>query len=108
MSFWDGDNYKVKLVDFVERFIPHNTCVRLFKHTRVKNEQGLMVNQFYLLWRGMDWQITEGYVNSDYFKYHQDVLPCPYGEHNVIGITSAGIIGGFTDEASLIIEVQNG
>ena len=109
MSFWNDENYKVRLVDFTERFIAHNTEVRLFKHTRVKDEQGLMVNQFGLLWRGMDWQITEGYADSDYFKYHPDVEPCPYSEWNVVAITSAGIIGGFTDEASLIIEeLQNG
>lgn len=104
MSFWNEDNYKIKLVDFAERFIPHNSFVRLFKHKRVKNEQGLMVNQFDLLWAGMDWQITEGYINSDYFKLHTDVKPCPYSEWNVVGITSAGISGDFTDDISLVIE----
>ena len=106
VSFWNDDNYKVRLMDFTERFIAHNTEVRLFKHTRVKDEQGLMVNQFDLLWRGMDWQITEGYICSDYFKMHPDVLPCPYSECNVVAITSAGISGDFTDDASLIIEVE--
>ena len=97
------------MVDFVERFIAHNTSIQLFKHTRVKNEQGIMVNQFDLLWSGMDWQITEGYADSDYFKFHPDVLPCPYGEYNVVGLTSAGISGDCTCEASLIIEeLQNG
>ena len=106
MSFWNDDNYKVRLVDFTERFIPHNTSVKLFKHTRVKNEQGIMVNQFDLLWEGMDWQITEGYACSDYFKFHTDVLPCPYSECNVVALTSAGISGEFTDDVSLIIEVE--
>lgn len=106
MSFWNEENYKVRLVDFTERFIPHNTSVKLFTHKRVKNEQGLMVNQFDLLWAGMDWQITEGYINSYYFKVHQDVLPCPYSEANVVGLTSAGISGDFTDDASLVIEVE--
>ena len=60
MSFWNDNDYKVRLVDFTERFIAHNTEVRLFKHTRVKDEQGLVGNRYDLLWRGMDWQITEG------------------------------------------------
>jgi hypothetical protein len=64
-----------------------------------------MVNQFDLVWRGMSWQITEGYINSDYFKIHTDVLPCPYSEANVVALTSAGITGDFTDDASLVIEV---
>jgi hypothetical protein len=105
MSFWNEDNYKVRLVDFTERFIPHNTSVKLFIHKRVKDEQGLMVNQFDLLWSGMDWQITEDYINSDYFKFHPDILPCPYSEANVVSLTSAGISGDFTDDASLVIEV---
>ena len=106
MSFWNDENYKVKLVDFAERFIAHNTFVMLFKHTRIKDEQGMLVNRFDLLWKGMDWQITEGYADSDYFRYHPDVKPCPYAEFNVIGITSADISGDCTCEASLIIEVE--
>lgn len=105
MSFWNEENYRVKLVEFAERFIPHNTCVKLFSHKRVKDEHGMRVNQFDLLWSGMDWQITEGYINSDYFKIHQDVLPCPYSEYNVVAVTSAGISGDFTDDVSLVIEV---
>lgn len=105
MSFWNEDNYKVRLVDFTERFITHNTRVRLYTHKRVKDEQGLMVNQYDLVWKGMDWQITEGCVNSAYFRVHPDVLPCPYGEANVVGLISAGISGDFTDDASLVIEV---
>jgi hypothetical protein len=106
MSFWDKDNYKVRLVDFIERFVTHNTIVRLFKHTRIKDEQGMLVNRYDLLWTGMDWQITEGYADSSYFKMHKDVEPCPYGEFNVIAITSADISGDCTCEASLIIEVD--
>jgi hypothetical protein len=93
-------------MDFVERFVAHNTSVKLFTHRRVKDEQGLMVNEFNLLWEGMDWQITEGYACSDYFKCHSDVKPCPYSECNVIAITSAGISGEFTDDASIILEVE--
>lgn len=98
--------FNVRLVDFTERFIAHNTEVRLFKHVRIRDEQGLVGNRYDLLWRGMDWQITEGYINSDYFKFHTDVLPCPYSECNVVRVTSAGISGNFTDDVSLVIEVD--
>ena len=105
MSFWNEENYKVRLVDFAERFIPHNKLVRLYKQVKLQDE-GKWAWEFQLLWQGMDWQITEGYINSDYFKYHTDVLPCPYSEHNVVAVTSVGINGEFADEISLVIEVE--
>ena len=106
MSFWKNDEeYKVRLVDFVERFVAHNTSVKLFVERREKNEEGIMVSCYELLWGGMDWQITEGYADSDYFRVHPEVLPCPYGENNVVKITSVGISGNFADDASLIIEI---
>lgn len=105
MCFWSDFNYKVRLMNFVERFVPHNRTVKLYKQVRLKNE-GKWEFEFVLLWQGMDWQITEGYIGSDYFKYHPDVLPCPYSEHNVIALTSVGISGEFADEVSLVIEVE--
>jgi hypothetical protein len=104
MSFWNENNYKVRLVDFVERFVAHNKYVRLFTTERVENDDGLMETIYNLLWKGMDWQITEGYADSDYFKFHTDVKPCPYGEWNVIGVTNVGTNSDFADEVSLIIE----
>ena len=103
MSFWDDNNYKVRLVDFVERFVAHNSTVMLYTK-EIVIEDGLKSNKFNLIWRGMDWQITEEYADSDYFKAHTDVLPCPYGELNVVALTSAGISGDFTDDVSLIVE----
>ena len=107
MSFWNEDNYKVRLVDFTERFVPHNRLVRLYKQVKLQGE-GKWKFEFILLWCGMDWQITEDYAGSDYFKYHPDVLPCPYSEHNVIAVTSVGISGEFADEVSLVIEEFEG
>lgn len=105
MSFWNEDNYKMKLVHFTERFIPHNTSVRLYTHKRVTNDQGMRVNQFDLIWKGMSWQIIDGARTiSDYSTLHREVCPCPYSEANVVSITSAGITGISTDEISLIIE----
>lgn len=105
MSFWDKDNYKVRLTDFVERFVAHNSCVKLYKQIRLENDEKWCFD-YKLLWRGMDWQITEGYSCSDYFKYHPDVEPCPFGENNVVAITSVGISGEFADEVSIVIEVE--
>lgn len=104
MSYWNDKNYKVRLTDFVERFVPHNRIIKLFKQKRIEKD-GKWCFEYDLLWSGMDWQITEGYVDSDYFKYHKTVLPCPFGENNVVAITSVGISGEFADEVSLIVEV---
>ena len=105
MSFWNNEEeYKVKLVDFTERFIAHNTCVKLFTEKIIVNEQGQKTFEYTPIWQGMDWQITEGYADSDYFKYHKDVFPCPYSENNVVKVTSVGISGGFADEVSLVVE----
>lgn len=105
MSFWNNEEeYKVKLAHFTERFIAHNTCVKLFTEKRIVNEQGKNKFEYTPIWQGMDWQITESYVNSDYFKYHQDVLPCPYSENNVVKVTSVDISGEFADEVSLVID----
>jgi hypothetical protein len=103
MSFWNKENYNIRLSDFVERFVPHNTCVKLFKHILHKNEEK-WCHEYVFLWRGMDWQITEGYSCSDYFKYHPDVEPCPFSENNVVSITSVGLSGEFADEVSLVVE----
>ena len=105
MSFWKNEEeYKVRLVDFVERFVAHNTWVKLFSEKRVKNEQGQNQWEYTLVWKGMSWQITEGYINSDYFRVHKEVLPCPYSKNNVVKVTSVGISGEFGDEVSLVIE----
>lgn len=106
MSFWNEDNYKVKLVDFTERFIPHNRLVRLYTTERKQDEQGLMVTEWTKIWQGMDWQITEGYADSSYFKMHPDVLPCPYPQVNVIAVTNFGTASDCADEVSLIVEKE--
>ena len=109
MSFWNNEKeYKVKLAHFTERFIAHNTFVKLFTEKRIVNEQGQNQFEYNPIWQGMDWQITEGYADSDYFKCHQDVLPCPYSENNVVKVTSVGISGEFADEVSLVIEGLGG
>ena len=105
MSFWKNEEeYKVKLVDFVERFVGHNRHIKLYTQKREKNQEGIMETVSTLVWKGMDWQIAKDYVDSDYFRIHPDVLPCPYGEANVVAVTSIGIPGGFADDVSLVID----
>ena len=105
MSFWNEDTYKVRVVDFVERFVAHNTVIKLYTEHCFKNEEGVGVHDYVQIWKGMDWQITEGYINSDYFKAHTDVLPCPYSESNVVKTKNIGYVASISDEVSLIIEV---
>ena len=105
MSFWNEDSYKVRVVDFVERFTAHNTVVKLYTMQRIKNDEDIWVNQYDPIWKGMDWQITEGYADRDYFKVHTDVLPCPYSEANVVKTMNIGHVATTSEEVSLIIEV---
>jgi hypothetical protein len=105
MSFWNEDNYKVRVVDFVERFTAHNTVIKLYTEHYFINEEGMPVHDYIQIWKGMDWQITEGYADSDYFKVHTDVLPCPYSEANVVKTMNIGHVATTSDEVSLIIEV---
>ena len=106
MSFWNTEKeYKVKLVNFTERFIKHNTLVKLYTQHYQRNFQGIKESYYTLRWKGMDWQITEGYINSNYFNVHEEVLPCPYSEANVVSVTSFGINGSFADEMSIVIEI---
>jgi hypothetical protein len=105
MSFWNEDNYKVRVVDFVERFTAHNTAIKLYTEHYFINEEGMPVHDYIQIWKGMDWQITEGYADSDYFKVHTDVLPCPYSEANVVKTMNIGHVATTSEEVSLIIEV---
>lgn len=67
----------IKLCDFVERFVGHNSTVYLYKeHFEIENKSRIRHDE--LLWFGKDWQISFAYDDSDYFKTHPEVLPCPY------------------------------
>lgn len=103
MSFWNENNYKVTVAEFCERFVGHNNLVRLFTEKRVVNEERNEF-QYTIKWRGMDWQIAEDYPQSDYYRVHPDVEPCPYSTANVVKVTSVGLSGEFGDEVSLVIE----
>lgn len=99
MSYWNEENYRVTLEDFVERFIPHNYTVNLYIQKKV--DQG---HEWKRLWRGMDWQITDN--DSEYFRVHKEVLPCPYFDRNVIGICGLKDCPDAVDEVSIILDMD--
>lgn len=85
MSFWKNDDeYKVKLEDFIERFVGHNTFITLYTGERTSNG-----HVWHKKWSGMDWQIAPDYIESEYYRSHPDVLPCPYARNNVVAVRGA-------------------
>ena len=100
MSYWKNDEeYKMTLIHFLERFVAHNTFIRLYTQKRLKDETGIMYNQYEHVWRGMDWQITDAYSEPE-------VPPCPYAENNVVGVMSLGCKGDCSDEISIVIDLE--
>ena len=108
MSYWKNEEeYKMSLVHFIERFVAHKTSIRLYTQKRIKDETGIRYNQYELVWKGMDWQVTEFYSEPEYFRTHPEVLPCPYSKANVVKVMSLDCRGDCTDEISIVIEFEN-
>ncbi len=106
MSYWKDDrDYYMSLINFIERFVLHNTFVHLYTWKRVKDDIGIYSNQYELIWKGMDWQITDVYSEPEYFRAHPEVKPCPYLKANVLGIMSLGCRSDCTDEISIVIDL---
>lgn len=103
MSFWKNDNeYKVNLGDFVERFVAHNTFITLY--TTGKTTSGKHI--WHKVWYGMDWQIAPDYPESEYYRAHPDVLPCPYTKNNVVAVRGAFEGWHTVDNIALEIEME--
>lgn len=96
----------IKLCDFVERFVGHNSTVYLYKeYFELKDK--IRVRHDELLWRGMDWQISFAYDDSDYFKVHPEVLPCPYRDAIVEKVvTPQSVISAIGDVGIVIKEIE--
>ncbi len=96
----------IKLCDFVERFVGHNSTVYLYKeHYEIENKSRVRHDE--LLWRGMDWQISFAYNDSDYFKVHPEVQPCPYRNAIVEKIvTPHSIVHAISDVGIVIRESE--
>lgn len=96
----------IKLCDFVEQFVEHNSTVYLYKeHFEIENKVRIRHDE--LLWRGMDWQISFAPGDLDYFKAHPEVLPCPYREAIVEKVvTPQSIIPAIVDVGIVIKEAD--
>lgn len=96
----------IKLCDFVERFVGHNSTVYLYKeHYEIENKSRVRHDE--LLWFGKDWQISFAYDDSDYFKTHPEVLPCPYRDAIVEKVvTPQSIIPAIGDVGIVIKEAD--
>lgn len=100
MSFWKTDNeYKVNLGDFVERFVAHNTYITLY--TMETTSDG---HVWHKKWSGMDWQIAPDYPESDYYRVHPYVLPCPYTKNNVVAVI--GTFEGWHTVDNIALEIE--
>mgnify|MGYP003571242360 CR=1 FL=1 len=98
----------MKLVEFVEKYVSHNDVVYLYNKHKVPDPEDdkVMIWEWDLLWKGMDWQIAIGPGEEEYFKVHPEVEKCPYRDNEVISICPA--IDGFrdcTDEVGIVIAV---
>ena len=94
----------MKLDRFRKKFIPHNYVVNLYTVKECEIEENVKGNEWTKVWKGMDWQIPKNYANSDYFRVHPEVLPCPYTSCKVLFIRANDRLMGI-DEVSVVIEV---
>lgn len=82
----------MKLKTFCKKFIHNNTVIRIYDadqtalNKEVADRRGESSYEAHLLWKGMEWQITD--TNSNYFKIHTDVLPCFFVNSEVVGVFS--------------------
>lgn len=73
----------MKLYEFCEKFVAHNTVVCLVQE-KIKKTEGVKQHEYNKLWQGMDWQIVPGQGDEDYFKAHPDVEKCPFKNFEVV------------------------
>lgn len=76
----------MKLCEFCEKFIAHNTVVCLVQEIIKKKEEGVKQHEYNKIWQGMDWQIVQGAGDEDYFKAHPDVEKCPFKNFEVVKV----------------------
>lgn len=91
----------MKLYEFCEKFVAHNTYVCLVQETIKKDEEGVKRHEYNKIWQGMDWQIVQGVGDEDYFKSHPDVEKCPFKNYNVSKIIG-NIFNAFPEMADNI------
>lgn len=92
---------KMKLYEFCEKFVAHNTYVCLVQEIIKTNEEGVKQHEYNKIWQGMDWQIVQSAGDEDYFKAHPDVEKCPFKSYNVAKVIG-NIFNAFPETADNI------
>lgn len=96
----------VPLWQFVEKYVGHNSVVRLYRE-EIKIENGLRKRYLYPLETVMDWQISYVPGDEDYFRAHPDVKKSAYRNAPVLKIIG-GTEGFHTlDEIALVLDIQS-
>lgn len=96
----------MRLAEFVERFVGHNSIVLLYDERYFIDDDGLRTREDKLLWKGMDWQISFNKGDEDYFITHPDVEKCPYIDYDVVKVMTPQGDGVFhtIDEIGIVID----
>lgn len=90
----------MKLNEFCEKFVAHNTVVCLVQE-KIKMTEDVKQHEYNKIWQGMDWQIVHGPGDEDYFKAHPDVEKCPFKNFEVVKVIG-NIFNAFPDTADNI------
>jgi len=104
------DTMPMKLIQFVEQFVTHNSTVELYsvKLTPEKTINGMTYYNKYFnkLETVMDWQITEP-DDCEYYKAHPGVKPCKYRYCNVEEVIGLPNPENRIDLIGIVVEVEN-
>lgn len=84
MDKQEFEEYRATLAEVVEKYVAHNSQVYLYTTKKVPDEDDpyVIVTEWTLLWKGMDWQIV--YSRDElYHMIENRIAPCPYKECTV-------------------------
>ena len=99
----------MKLIDFVEQFVAHNTVVEIYSLEIVPEITDTITRyckKFDKLETVMEWQITEP-DDCAYYKAHSDVKPSKYRYHNVEMIVGVPNHIDRTDLVGIVVSVDD-
>lgn len=110
MNSQDFEMYQCNLTEFVEKFVAHNNTVCLYSkeicedYVTDDKPYKLRYTKWKLLWRGMDWEITD----TEYIASKDDLSRCPFWDAKVVGICPVmkedRIFDDSVDEVGIVIE----
>lgn len=98
----------MKLINFVEQFVAHNTIVELYSlklTPETINGMTYYKKYFNKLETVMDWQITEP-DDCRYYKFHPEVKPCKYRYCNVEMVIGLPNPENRIDLIGIVVEVK--